>query len=139
MERRQWAPRGRPRLRLRDGDHEADGGEHVADAHALHLRADLHHRLAGVVPLPGDLPPLLLRAADRLHELADDLLEGVAVAVVKDGEPGGGKGLFGGVPLAHLRRLERPARRRRHAIASPSLRTADPAEAAVTGPRARAR
>src|SRR5262249_13948793 len=60
----------------------------VAHADALPLGADLHHRLAGIVDLPGDFPALGLAAGDRLLELVDNLLEGVAIAVMKNGHPG---------------------------------------------------
>src|SRR6185436_20365394 len=66
-----------------------DGGQDVADAHALALGPDLDHRPAGVVDLPGDLPALGLAARDRLLELLHHLLEGVTLAVVQDGHPGG--------------------------------------------------
>src|SRR4029450_2240328 len=69
---------------LDDGDDEADGGEDVADPDALRLGADLDHRLAGVVDLPGDLPALGLAAADRLLKLLHDLLERVTIAVLQD-------------------------------------------------------
>src|SRR5262245_39809661 len=60
---------------LDDGDDEADRGQDVAHAHALGFGADLHHGLAGVVHLPGDLPALGLAALNRLLELLHDLLE----------------------------------------------------------------
>src|SRR5438552_3414169 len=72
---------------LDDRDDEADRRQDVADADALGLGADLHHGLARVVHLPRQLPALGLAARDRLLELADDLLERVAVAVVQDGHP----------------------------------------------------
>src|SRR5207244_13488464 len=78
-----------------DGDDEADRGEDVADAHALGLGADLDDRLAGVVDLPGDLPPLGLAAGDRLLELLHHLLEGVTLAVVQDRHPRRGDRLVG--------------------------------------------
>src|SRR5258706_527885 len=83
---------GGPIGRLRDGDHEADGGQDVADAHALGFGADLDHRPPGVVHLPRELPAAFLRTGDRLHELLHDLLEGMAVAVVEDGHPWGRNG-----------------------------------------------
>src|SRR5262249_50926645 len=73
--------------RLDDGNHEADRGQDVTDAHALGLGADLDDRPAGVVYLPGQLPAFGFAAADRLLELLHDLLERVAVAVVKDRHP----------------------------------------------------
>src|SRR5262249_25556664 len=73
--------------RLDDGDHETDRGQNVTDAHALGLGADLDDRPAGVVYLPGQLPAFGFAAADRLLELLHDLLERVAVAVVKDRHP----------------------------------------------------
>src|SRR5207253_712851 len=72
---------------LYDRDDEADRCQDVADADALGLGTDLHHGLARVVHLPRELPALGLAARDRLLELADDLLERVAVAVVQDGHP----------------------------------------------------
>src|SRR2546430_3951165 len=82
--------RPRERSGLGDGDDETGGSEDVADADALGLRRDFDHGLARVVDLPGDLPPVLLGARDRPHELSDDLLEGVTVTVVKEGLPGRG-------------------------------------------------
>src|SRR5262249_62095114 len=76
-------------LGLRDRDHEADRRQDVAGADALGFGADLDHGLARVVDLPRELPALFLGAADRLHELLHDLLEGVAVTVVQDGHPWG--------------------------------------------------
>src|SRR6185295_11009827 len=81
---RSWPP-----SRLGHGDDEADRREDVADTHALGLGADLHHRLAGVVHLPRELPAALLRAGDRLHQLRHHFLEGVTVAIVEDGHPWG--------------------------------------------------
>src|SRR5262245_65582015 len=82
--------RGRGRSGLDDGDDESDGGQDVSDAHALGLGADLHHRLAGVVDAPGDLPALGLAAGDGLLELTDHVLEGVENAVMQDCHPGRG-------------------------------------------------
>src|SRR5262245_55306040 len=76
-------PVGARRSGLHDGDDEPDRREDVADAAALGLGADLDHGLAGVVHLPGELPPFGLAARDGLLELADDLLERVALAVVQ--------------------------------------------------------
>src|SRR5439155_24246009 len=95
---------------LDDRDDAADGREDVPDAHALGLGADLDDGLAGVVDLPGDLPALRLAARDRLLELLHDLLEGVTLAVVQDGHPGGRD--LGPRPgdLLDVGRRERPLR-----------------------------
>src|SRR5215831_3560206 len=90
---------------LGDGDDEADGGQDVAHADALDLGRDLDDRLARVVHLPGELPTALLRAPDRLHELRDDLLEGMAIAVVEDGHPRRIDGGVGPLDLLDLRRF----------------------------------
>jgi len=111
-------PRG---LRLRHRHDEADGGEDIADADALGLGADLDHGLARVVDLPGQLPAALLGAADGLHELLDDFLEGVALAVVEDGHPGRGDREIGVLEILDLRSLDRTAKPcRHHAVISPT-------------------
>src|SRR6185369_16466042 len=82
------------RSRLHDRDDEADRRQDVADAHTLGFRADLDHGSPGVVHLPGQLPALGLAAADRLLKLLHDLLERVAVAVVKNRHPRRGDGFL---------------------------------------------
>src|SRR4029077_15563458 len=67
---------------------------------------DLDHRLARVVDLPGQLPALLLGAPDGFHELLHLLLEGVAVAVVRDGHPGRGDREIRALDLLNVRRLD---------------------------------
>src|SRR6185503_12980275 len=94
-----------PRSGLGHRDDEADRREHVADPDALGLGPDLHHRLAGVVHLPRELPAALLRAGDRLHQLRHHFLEGVTVAVVKHGHPGRRDLDVGRVELVDLRGL----------------------------------
>src|SRR5262245_14012687 len=96
---------GRRALRLDDGDDQPDGAADPADPDALGLGCDLHHALAGVVYLPRDLPRLFLGARDRLDQLAHDLLERVAVAVVEDRHPRRRQLGVGGVALADLGRL----------------------------------
>src|SRR3990172_12981530 len=97
------ALRGRGPSGRGDGHDQADLGQDVPDPHALGFGPDLDDRLARVVDLPGDLPAFGLRAGDRLDELADDLLEGVAVAVVEDRHPRGADGRLGPLELLEIR------------------------------------
>jgi len=87
-QRRRWAFFN-SLLRLNYGDIQADLGQDVSGPNALLLAPHPGNGLSGVVDLPGNLPSFGFRAANRFHELAHDFLKGVAVAVVKDGHPGG--------------------------------------------------
>src|SRR5262245_37318675 len=78
----------RRRSGLDDRHDETDRRQDVADTNTLGLGPDLHHRLAGIVDLPRDLPTLRFAARDGFLELLHDLFEGMAVAVVEDRHPG---------------------------------------------------
>src|SRR5262245_21149062 len=108
-----------PALRLRHRHDQADGRQEVPDADALGLGSDLDPVLARVVNLPGQLPALLLRAADGLHQLLHHLLEGMAVAVVENGHPGRRDREIGALDLLDVRSLGRTSGEGRHQLLIP--------------------